>query len=50
MFTVTSTLMIYGLALQQTRLLILPRVIHGDQRMNVWIYDHEYDDKFDPEE
>lgn len=41
--------MIHGLILYRPELLILPHVIHSNQRTHVRIYDHEYEDSLDPE-
>lgn len=41
--------MIHGLTLLPPRLLILPRVLHDDQRTQVGVLDYKYDDELDPE-
>lgn len=42
--------MVYGLTIQQPRLLLLSSVIHDGRRTNVQTYDYVYDDGFDSEE
>lgn len=48
-FNVISTLVNDGISLQRPRLLILPRVLHNDERTSERIYHAEHDKRRHPE-